>query len=58
VKTAQSGEESIAMAAEEKPDVAVVDLRMPQMDSIETMDKLRSSVNLVILLTAMTARRI
>lgn len=54
VKTALSGAESIALAAEEKPDVAVVDLRMPQMDGIETMDKLREAAAIpVILLTAM-----
>ncbi|SRR6266545_1012999 len=55
VRTAQSGAESIALAAEEKPDVAVVDLRMPQMDGIETMNKLRESASIpVILLTGMS----
>ncbi len=55
VKTAQSGEESIRLATEETPDVAVVDLRMPRMDGIETMNRLRETASIpVILLTGMS----
>jgi two-component system KDP operon response regulator KdpE len=55
VHTAQSGPESIAKAEEEKPDVAVVDLRMPVMDGIETMKKLREGASIpAILLTGLS----
>jgi two-component system KDP operon response regulator KdpE len=54
VCTASSGEESVAVATAEKPDVALVDLLMPKMDGIQTMSRLREANPMpVILLTGM-----
>jgi DNA-binding response OmpR family regulator len=54
VRTAMSGEESVLIAADEKPDLALVDLLMPAMDGIQTMTRLRETNPMpVILLTGM-----
>ena len=42
MKTARSGAEAIELAAEFKPDVAIVDIGMPEMDGCEVARRLRT----------------
>ncbi|MBS1957351.1 MAG: response regulator [Cyanobacteria bacterium SZAS-4] len=43
VLTATGGAEGLAMAAENQPDVILLDLMMPEMDGAETIQKLREN---------------
>lgn len=54
VLTATSGEKGLRIAQLEKPDLIVLDLRMPKMDGIETLKRLRKKDKdtKVIMLTA------
>jgi DNA-binding NarL/FixJ family response regulator len=59
VGAATGGEEAVALAAEHKPDVVLMDLEMPGMDGIEATRQIRaanSGVNVVVL-TAFSDRR-
>lgn len=51
---ASSGKEALRIVKEEKPDVVITDLRMPEMDGLELLTKLKSSAPSlpVIVLTA------
>ena len=61
VVLARSGEEGIAKAREESPDVILMDLRMPGMGGIEAVRHLKKDATLavipVIVLSAWTSRR-
>ena len=56
VVVAFDGSSSIALAAEQDPDVVVLDMRMPNQDGIATLEELRSVIpsTPVILLTGHT----
>jgi CheY-like chemotaxis protein len=41
---ARDGDEALALAVADRPDVAVVDLRMPGIDGLETTRRLRATV--------------
>ena len=43
VKTASNGEEGIRIANEFEPDLILLDMMMPEMDGIETCEKIRES---------------
>ena len=51
-----SGQEGLRLAAELKPDVVLLDMRMPEMDGMEVLRKLRKSgfTNPVAMLTTRT----
>ncbi len=51
VGTASDGEEALAMAAELRPDVILMDLRMPRVDGVEATRRLRGSAVKVVVLT-------
>ena len=53
VVTASSGEEALRMAEEQRPDIALLDIVMPEMTGLEVMRRLRERSSIpVILLTA------
>jgi DNA-binding NarL/FixJ family response regulator len=54
VGTAANGEEALAMAGELRPDVILMDLRMPKVDGVEATRRLRAShpeIKIVVLTT-------
>jgi len=56
VLTSQSGEQALSIAEQYRPDIAILDLRMPGLSGLELMRRLREKGPLpVILLTAMGA---
>ena len=57
VKVAINGEEGISIANEYEPDLILLDMMMPEMDGIETCEKIRESEKLKgILIAFLTAR--
>jgi two-component system KDP operon response regulator KdpE len=58
VLTAQSGDEAVRLSEQYRPDVALIDIRMPDINGLETMRRLRAVKQMsVILLTAMGESR-
>jgi DNA-binding NarL/FixJ family response regulator len=51
VGTASDGEEAVALAAELRPDVILMDLRMPRVDGVEATRRLRDTGVKVVVLT-------
>lgn len=43
VRTARDGEEGLSRALEEKPDIILLDIRMPKMNGLVMMQKVRES---------------
>ena len=57
VRVASNGEEGIAIANEFEPDLILLDMMMPEMDGIETCEKIRESDKLKsVLIAFLTAR--
>jgi len=57
VKVAINGEEGISIANEYEPDLILLDMMMPEMDGIETCEKIRESEKLKgVLIAFLTAR--
>jgi two-component system, OmpR family, alkaline phosphatase synthesis response regulator PhoP len=57
VKTAGNGVEALAIARKDKPHLIILDVMMPEMDGIETCEKLRSMPELAnSIITFLTAR--
>lgn len=46
VKTANSGQAALALLQEEAVDLILLDVEMPEMDGIETLDAIRAQANL------------
>lgn len=59
VLTAESGQEALRLATEERPDIILLDIMMPQMDGYEVMRLLKSERKTkdipVVMLTAKTS---
>jgi two-component system NtrC family response regulator len=45
VLTAPNGNQALALAAEEEPDLVITDMRMPQMTGVELIQRLRANFN-------------
>lgn len=43
VLTAESGAKGLVLVKREKPDLIILDIRMPKMDGIQTLEKLRKT---------------
>ena len=58
VAEARNGTEAVALARSERPEVAVLDLRMPELDGIETARRIYAERPLpIVMLTAFSDRR-
>ncbi len=55
---ASDGEQAVAMAADLKPDVIVMDIKMPKMDGITAAEKIQELRIPVVLLTAFSQREL
>ncbi|GLZ29553.1 DNA-binding response regulator [Lentzea sp. NBRC 105346] len=51
VAEAEDGVQAVALARSTKPDVALMDIRMPRMDGLEALSQIASFVNVVVVTT-------
>jgi len=58
VAEAGDGEAAVALASEHRPDVIVMDIKMPKMDGIEAAEKISALKIPVVLLTAFSQREL
>ena len=58
VAEAGDGEQAVAMATEHKPDIIVMDIKMPNMDGIEAAEKIQALKIPVVLLTAFSQKEL
>ena len=58
VAEASDGEQAVALAAEHKPDIIVMDIKMPNMDGIEAAEKIQVLKIPVVLLTAFSQKEL
>ena len=58
IAEAGDGEAAVALAAEHRPDVIVMDIKMPKMDGIEAAEKISALKIPVVLLTAFSQREL
>jgi response regulator NasT len=58
VAQAGNGEEAVALAVEHKPDICVLDVKMPKLDGISAAEKIIEQKIPVILLTAFSQREL
>lgn len=58
VAEAGDGEQAVALASEHKPDIIVMDIKMPNMDGIEAAEKIQSLKIPVVLLTAFSQKEL
>ena len=58
VAEAGDGEQAVALANEHKPDIIVMDIKMPNMDGIEAAEKIQALKIPVVLLTAFSQKEL
>jgi response regulator NasT len=58
VAEAGDGEQAVALATEHKPDIIVMDIKMPNMDGIEAAEKIQGLKIPVVLLTAFSQKEL
>ena len=58
VAEAGDGEQAVALATEHKPDIIVMDIKMPNMDGIEAAEKIQALKIPVVLLTAFSQKEL
>ena len=58
VAEAADGEQAVALATEHKPDIIVMDIKMPNMDGIEAAEKIQPLKIPVVLLTAFSQKEL
>jgi len=58
VAQAGDGEEAVALAAEHKPDICIMDVKMPKLDGISAAEKIRELRIPVVLVTAFSQKEL
>jgi len=58
VAQAGDGEEAVALAAEHKPDICIMDVKMPKLDGISAAEKIRDLRIPVVLVTAFSQKEL
>lgn len=58
IAEASDGEQAVALVTEHKPDLLVMDIKMPKMDGITAAEKLASTKTPIVLLTAFSQKEL
>ena len=58
IAEASDGEQAVALVTEHKPDLLVMDIKMPNMDGITAAEKLASTKTTIVLLTAFSQKEL